>query len=400
MEPKIRFKGFNQEWGKTTLAKSGKFFSGIGFPEKEQGGNKGFPFYKVSDMNNVGNEKIMTNSNNYVTFEQVNRNGWNVCTNVPAIYFAKVGAAVLLNRKRLVLEPCLCDNNTMLYSFDKTIWDTLFCQSYFETIDLAKLVQVGSLPSYNGSMVGGINISLPSFNEQKILGTYFKYLDSLVQSTTKKIELLKQVKAASLQSMFPQEGETSPRVRFKGFKGEWKETTLGTLFTERCESDINAEMLSVTINQGIIKASENGRFDTSNSDKSKYKLVKIGDIAYNSMRLWQGACGCSQYEGIVSPAYTVVAPHNNVCSLFFYYMFKTNQMLNTFRLNSQGLTSDTWNLKYPIFSKLHVFCPSNIDEQQAIGTFLENLDSQITLQSQRLEKLKQIKSACLDNMFV
>ena len=234
-QPKIRFKGFNQEWGKTTLAKSGKFFSGIGFPEKEQGGNKGFPFYKVSDMNNVGNEKIMNSSNNYVSFEQVNRNGWNVCTNVPAIYFAKVGAAVLLNRKRLVLEPCLCDNNTMLYSFDKTIWDTLFCQSYFETIDLAKLVQVGSLPSYNGSMVGGINISLPSFNEQKVLGTYFKYLDSLIQFTAKKIESLKQVKAASLQSMFPQEGENTPRVRMGKRTDSWKRCQLKDVLVERHE---------------------------------------------------------------------------------------------------------------------------------------------------------------------
>lgn len=248
--------------------------------------------------------------------------------------------------------------------------------------------------------INKVKINYPERNEQQAIADYFQYLDSLIQSTTKKIESLKQVKAASLQSMFPQEGETTPRVRFKGFEGEWNEYALGTLFGERCESDIDAEMLSVTINQGIIKASENGRFDSSNSDKSKYKLVRIGDIAYNSMRMWQGACGCSPYEGIVSPAYTVVVPQNNVCSLFFYYMFKTNRMLNTFRLNSQGLTSDTWNLKYPIFSKLRVFCPETIEEQQTVSAYFKSLDSQITLQSQRLEKLKQIKSACLDNMFV
>ena len=159
-------------------------------------------------------------------------------------------------------------------------------------------------------------------------------------------------------------------------------------------------MLSVTQNQGIIKATNNGRFDNSNSDKSKYKLVKIDDIAYNSMRMWQGACGCSPYEGIVSPAYTVVSPKDNICSMFFFYMFKTNKMLKVFRLNSQGLTSDTWNLKYPAFSKLKIYYPHSIEEQQKIASYLTNLDSQITLQTQRLEKLKQIKSACLDNMFV
>ena len=118
------------------------------------------------------------------------------------------------------------------------------------------------------------------------------------------------------------------------------------------------------------------------------------------MRMWQGACGCSKYEGIVSPAYTVIVPKEDICSYFFNYMFKTNRMLKVFRLNSQGLTSDTWNLKYPAFSKLSVVYPKNIGEQHAIADYFTNLDSQISLQTQRLEKLKQIKSACLDNMFV
>ena len=200
--------------------------------------------------------------------------------------------------------------------------------------------------------------------------------------------------------MFPQAGETTPRVRFKGFKGEWIYARLGDLFTERVESNIDGEMLSVTMNSGIIKASENGRFDNSNSDKSHYKVVKVNDIAYNSMRMWQGASGCSPYEGIVSPAYTVISPSEGIDSQFFAYMFKTLAMIKVFRLHSQGLTSDTWNLKYPAFSKISVLYPKDINEQQQIASFFRSMDSQISLQEQRLEKLKQIKSACLDKMFV
>ena len=159
-------------------------------------------------------------------------------------------------------------------------------------------------------------------------------------------------------------------------------------------------MLSVTLNNGIIKAAENGRYDNSNSDKSHYKLVKINDIAYNSMRMWQGASGCSKYEGIVSPAYTVVTPAEGVSSPFFAYLFKTQAIIQSFRLHSQGLTSDTWNLKYPAFSKISVIYPSDIEEQKCIASYFTSLDTQISLQTQRLEKLKQIKSACLDNMFV
>jgi len=189
-------------------------------------------------------------------------------------------------------------------------------------------IQGTKISSISKRAIAQTHISFPcDKEEQKAIASYFTNLDSLIQSTTKKIESLKQVKAASLQSMFPQEGETTPRVRFNGFEGEWIKSVLGKLFTERIESNINGEMLSVTLNNGIIKAAENGRYDNSNSDKSHYKLVKINDIAYNSMRMWQGASGCSKYEGIVSPAYTVVTPAEGVSSPFFAYLFKTQAII-------------------------------------------------------------------------
>ena len=158
-------------------------------------------------------------------------------------------------------------------------------------------------------------------------------------------------------------------------------------------------MLSVTMNQGIIKASENGRFDNSNSDKSHYKVVKVDDIAYNSMRMWQGASGRSPYEGIVSPAYTVVTPIEGIDSEFFAYLFKTPAMVNLFKINSQGLTSDNWNLKYPAFSKIEAVYPKDIEEQKNIATFFHRIDLRIATEQQRLGQLKQMKSACLRSMF-
>lgn len=241
-----------------------------------------------------------------------------------------------------------------------------------------------------------------STKEQQAIASFFDNLDSQISASASRIASLKQIKAGSLQAMFPQEGETVPKVRFKGFKGEWKKVKLGNIFCERNESNINGEMLSVTQRNGIIKASENGRFDNSNSDKSNYKVVKVGDIAYNSMRMWQGASGYSPYEGIVSPAYTVIIPQEGIYSPFFAYLFKNENIINTFRLHSQGLTSDTWNLKFPAFSKIEILFPEDAEmkEQQKIAVYFTSLDRQITLHSQRLEKLKQIKAACLDKMFV
>ena len=258
-----------------------------------------------------------------------------------------------------------------------------------------------SFPAINPSVLSRLSVRIcTDKQEQQAIASYFTSLDSQISAATSRLASLKQMKAASLQAMFPQEGETVPKIRFKGFEGEWKKVKLGKLFSERIENNVDGEMLSVTMNNGIIKAAENGRFDNSNSDKSKYKVVKVGDIAYNSMRMWQGASGCSLYEGLVSPAYTVVVPNANIHSLFFAYLFKTIPMINLFRLHSQGLTKDTWNLKYPAFSIIEVSYPESKAEQQAIASYFTSLDRQISLQSQRLEKLKQIKSACLDKMFV
>ncbi len=199
--------------------------------------------------------------------------------------------------------------------------------------------------------------------------------------------------------LFPQDGEAVPRLRFRGFEEKWIEAKLGDLFTERLESDVDGEMLSVTMNNGVIKASDNGRFDNSNSDKSHYKVVKVNDIAYNTMRMWQGASGCSAYEGIVSPAYTVVTPVEGIDPHFFACLFKTPAVIKKFRLNSQGLTSDTWNLKFPAFSKISVLYPRDIDEQRKIASFLQRLDEQVAVFHKQFEELKQLKSACLETMF-
>ena len=180
-EPEIRFEGFTDPWEQRKLGELGFAQSGIGFPDAEQGGTEGTPFFKVSDMNTPGNEYELVASNNYVTAEQIARMGWRPINQVPAIFFAKVGAAVMLNRKRLINEPFLLDNNTMAFSMDSSLLDTQFGQSLFERLDLTSLIQVGALPSFNSSDVESIFVSLPStMNEQRQIGQYLCDLNTLI----------------------------------------------------------------------------------------------------------------------------------------------------------------------------------------------------------------------------
>ena len=200
--PEIRFAGFTDAWEQRKLGEVGKARSGVGFHDTEQGGTIGVPFFKVSDMNSDGNENEMTVANNYVTAEQIAAHRWSPIEELPAIFFAKVGAAVMLNRKRLCRFPFLLDNNTMAYSLSSTEWDADFAKALFETIDLTSLVQVGALPSYNAGDVEAMAISMPSLSEQGQIGSYFRNLDNLITLHQRKYEKLKQIKKSMLEKMF------------------------------------------------------------------------------------------------------------------------------------------------------------------------------------------------------
>lgn len=393
-KPEIRLKGFEGEWIPKTIGAIANVIGG-GTPSTvvDNYWNGNIQWFTPSE---VGKSRYVSRSERTISKEGLEKSSAQM---LPA-------NSILLSSRATVGECSIntreCCTNQGFQSLVPKKVELDFLYSLISTIkkDMIRESSGSTFLEISANKVRDLNVFIPDIDEQKSLGDYFKSLDSLIHATTRKIVSLKQMKSASLISFFPQNGESRPRVRFKGFEGKWVYSQLGDIFLERIESNIHGEMLSVTMNDGIIKASENGRFDNSNSDKSKYKVVKINDIAYNSMRMWQGASGCSQYEGIVSPAYTVVKPLDGIDSKFFSYMFKTLPMIKLFRLHSQGLTSDTWNLKYPAFSKIKVLYPKDIIEQQKIASFFTSLDKQISLQEQRLEKLKQIKSACLDKMFV
>ena len=190
-----------------------------------------------------------------------------------------------------------------------------------------------------------------------------------------------------------------PKIRFKGFTDTWEQRKFKDYFDERNERTGIGEMISVTISSGIKKFSELNRYDSKPDDLSKYKRVVEGDIAYNSMRMWQGASGYSPYTGILSPAYTVIKPKDGISAKFFSYQIKRPEMIHQFELNSQGLTKDTLNLKFPAFSEIETTAPIKVNEQNKIAKLLEKVDNLITLHQSKYDKLVNVKKALLEIMF-
>ena len=386
--PAIRFAGFTDPWEQRKLGELGFAQSGIGFPDAEQGGAEGTPFFKVSDMNTPGNEYELAASKNYVTAEQIARMGWHPLNQVPAIFFAKVGAAVMLNRKRLVNEPFLLDNNTMAFSMDSSLLDTQFGQSLFERLDLTSLIQVGALPSFNSSDVESISVSLPStMDEQRQIGQYLCNLNTLITLHQRKYDKLVIFKKSMLEKMFPKDGESVPEIRFAGFTDPWEQRKLGELSSEFQSGDfISAEKILAS-----------GPYPVYGGNGLRGYAKRYNHDGFYALIGRQGAL-CGNVNTAVGKAYftehAVAIKANSLHDTRFLV-----HLLRCMDLGQYSGQSAQPGLAVGVLKEVETTVPSKV-EQQAIGSFFSRLDDLITLHQRKLELLQNIKKSLLDKMFV
>jgi type I restriction enzyme S subunit len=264
-----------------------------------------------------------------------------------------------------------------------------YFQYYFQK-EVVKFNAKASVDSVRLEMIAGMKIPYPDFSEQTAIANLLTTWDKSIQLTTQLIEQKEKRKKWLMQQLL------TGKKRLKGFEGEeWKEVKLGTLFNERNDvNNLGLPLLSVGAN-GIYPQSDSIKKDTSNEDKSKYKKICIGDIGYNTMRMWQGRSALSNLEGIISPAYTVVTPTNNVDARFFSFLFKTPYMMNLFYRKSQGLVDDTLNCKYKDFSIVKIKIPVSKKEQEAIAKTLITADKEIFILRNSRDKFQEQKKGLM-----
>ena len=391
-QPEIRFPGFTEDWEQRKL---GDEFEKVN--ERNDGSFGKDKWISVAKMYFQDPEKVQ--SNNIDTRTYVMRLGDIAFEGHPNADFKfgrfvvnDIGEGVVSELFPIYRHKQEYDNNYWKYAIQlERIMAPIFAKSITSSGNSSnKLYPKHFLRQ---------RVSVASIDEQHKIGDFLLTIDRTIALHQRKLDLLKETKKGFLQKMFPKNGAKVPEIRFPGFTKDWEERKLGDVFSERSERSSEGELISVTINSGVIKASELDRKDNSSDNKSNYKKVEVGDIAYNSMRMWQGASGYSSYEGILSPAYTVIIPKEGTDSKFFAYDFKRYDMIQTFKRNSQGLTSDTWNLKFPTLKLVKIMVPS-IEEQKQIAAFFERLDNTIALHERELDVLKETKKGFLQKMFV
>ncbi|EPA8213822.1 restriction endonuclease subunit S [Enterococcus hirae] len=394
-QPEIRFPGFTEAWEQRKLSDVASIVGG-GTPSTSN------PEYWDGDIDwyapaEIGDQIYVNKSLKTITELGQQKSSAKILP---------IGTVLFTSRAGIGNTAILAKEGTTNQGFQSIVPHENKLDSYFifsRTHELKRYGEVtgagSTFAEVSGKQMAKMPILIPYIDEQRKIGAFFGQIDEAIALHQRKLDLLKETKKGFLQKMFPKNGAKVPEIRFPGFTKDWEERKLGDVFSERSERSSEGELISVTINSGVIKASELDRKDNSSDNKSNYKKVEVGDIAYNSMRMWQGASGYSSYEGILSPAYTVIIPKEGTDSKFFAYDFKRYDMIQTFKRNSQGLTSDTWNLKFPTLKLVKIMVPS-IEEQKQIAAFFERLDNTIALHERELDVLKETKKGFLQKMFV
>lgn len=247
-----------------------------------------------------------------------------------------------------------------------------------------------------------LNIKIPSLKEQQTIVDFFQSLDSMITLTSKKIEKLKQILTGCMQTMFPQEGELEPKIRFKGFEGKWDEdkgSNIFSTFNEKNRPDLPVLSANQDV-RGMAPRSETG-YQISHDKRNEvgYKHVLPGQFVMH-LRSFQGGFAHASLEGITSPAYTVFGLKDTSVhyDMYWKYVFMSEEFVHRLRTITYGIR-DGRSISFDEFTKMNFIFPS-YDEQKKVADYITTLYEVVALQTKRLDLLKHIKSACLDNMFV
>lgn len=390
MEPKIRFKGFEGEWRNLSITeiaslKAGKSFNKLDAIDKPTVGY--YPCYGGN-----GQRGYLPYYNQEGKYNIIGRQGALCgCINVAEGKFYATEHAV-------IVTPINVSDFEFLH----------------ESLIRANINQYATGAAQPGISVTNVNSQLslnyPIYEEQKAIGKYFTSLDSQISASTSRLASLKQMKAASLQAMFPQEGETVPKIRFKGFEGEWKKVKLNSFAKRVTRKNSHLEStlaLTIASAHGLVSQIDYFNNLVVGSNIRNYYLLKRGEFAYNKSYSNGYPFGSvkrlDRYEqGILSTLYITFSIDNSISSDYLTHFFDTNLWHKEVaeRAAEGARNHGLLNIGANDFLDINIWKPESKAEQQAIASYFSSLDRQISLQSQRLEKLKQIKSACLDKMFV
>ena len=408
-KPQLRFAGFDDTWEQRKLSDVATMHARIGWQN-----------LRTSEFLDSGDYMLITGTDfndgavNYSTCHFVEKERYEQDKHIQikngSILITKDGTLGKVAYVQGLSMPATLNAGVFNVEIkDETKVDNKYLFQYLKAPFLMDYVDKkatgGTIKHLNQNILVDFPVVMPSKAEQEAIGVYFQQLDNLITLHQRKYDKLTNVKKSMLEKMFPKNGSNVPEIRFKGFSDAWEQRKVGELLIERNEqAPMNEEypLMAFIANEGVAPKGE--RYDRSSlvtdTENKLYKRTEFGDFIYSSNNLETGSIGLNKYgKACISPVYSVFHPTGIADSNFLGRRLVRKDFINSMVKWRQGVIYGQWRIHESDFLKIDIPVPS-VEEQRQIGTFLGYLDNLITLHQRELEKLKNLKKACLEKMFV
>ena len=395
--PKIRFKGFKDDWEQRKLSEVADKVS-----EKNKNNEYSEPLTNSAEQGIISQKDYFDRE----VVNEDNLNGYYIVKRNDFVYNPRVSVSAPvgpINRNKLGRNGVMSPLYTVFRTHDI---DEMYLEYYYKTTKWHRFMKLNGDSgarfdrfTISSTLFMEMPIPYPSIEEQKKIGEYFANLDHLITLHQRKCDETKQLKKFMLQKMFPKNGEKNPEIRFEGFTDDWEQRKLGDVFKEYSEKH-HEELPALTIVQGggtILREESDRSLQYDKSNLSGYKMVKKDDFIVH-LRSFEGGLEKANSDGIISPAYHTMHG-DNVDSRFYYPYFRSYDFIN------RKLVAHVYGIRdgrsIDIDGMKSIEIPyTSYEEQKTIGDYLDSLDYLITLHQRKCEKLKELKKFMLQNMFV
>ena len=406
--PAIRFKGFTDTWEQRKLGEVGETYTGLSGKSKDDFGHGSGKF--ITYMNVFSNPVASSNMTEAIEIDD----SQNKVQFGDVLFTTSSETPDEVGMSSVWLENA---ENTYLNSFcfgyrPTTEYNPYYLAYMLRSSSMRKkitfLAQGISRYNISKNKMMDIEMPIPSIDEQKQIGEYFRNLDNLITLHQRKYDKLTNVKKSMLEKMFPKNGSNVPEIRFKGFTEAWEQRKLSEITDKVTEKNAGLQYVETFTNSaefGIISQRDFFDHDIAKlGSLDGYYIVKNEDFVYNPRISTSAPVGPINRNklgrtGVMSPLYTVFRLHD-IDTTYLEYFFKCGYWHSFMNFNGDsGARSDRFSIRDNVFFQMPIPIP-DIDEQRKIGELLTCLDNLIALHQRELEKLKNIKKSCLENMFV
>lgn len=400
--PEIRIKGFEGEWKEKLIGDISDSFSG-GTPNAHEPSYYGgkIPFIRSGEIGSNKTELFLTDKGYQNSSAKIVEKG----TLLYALYGATSGEVAISNINGAI-------NQAILAIYPHKGYDSVFMHYWLKANkkDIISTYLQGGQGNLSGELVKSIKILFPNLAEQQSLGSFFSSFGRLLSDHHRRLENLRRVKKSMLQKMFPQQGQTVPEIRFKGFSGEWEKAKLSTFLEVSEEKNTDnfygiEDVLSVSGDYGVVNQIEFQGRSFAGASVAGYGVAETGDVIYTKSPLKSNPYGIIKTNkgkpGIVSVLYGVYHPiKGRTDSSFVQTYFESDARLNNYLrvLINKGskntlLISDEDALRGEV-------CFPSYEEQQRLSSFFTSLDNLINDEVNYIDQLTRVKSTLLQKMFV